>query len=187
MLMRVLFFFKQYCQLSACSCPSRWWWLGCLCPQYCVVRCCCCVKLSLMFLVLCLRFVFVEYSTLGTDGLDNWGTWWFGCVIDFVCRVLLLVYSGTLKLAGAPVVVLSVVAIDVFSFNARSFIWISWRISLDLLLLPKFVIALEQSTIAAINLSACIMVVQVIFLWLKCIVSVKISFWVDFMWHICVR
>ena len=48
-------------------------------------------------------------------------------------------------------------------------------------------IALEQSTISAITLSACVMVGWVRFLWLKCIVSVKRSLLVDFMWNLCVQ
>ena len=54
--------------------------------------------------------------------MDNWGTSGFGGVIDLVCCVLLLVYSGTLELAGAHVVVVGVVAIYVLCCNARSFI-----------------------------------------------------------------
>ena len=33
--------------------------------------------------------------------------------MDLVCRVLLLVYNGTLELAGTPVVIRVVVALDV--------------------------------------------------------------------------
>ena len=143
-------------------------------------------NLVLSSLVLCLRFVFVDCYTLGTDGVDNLGTWGFGFVIDLVCCVLLLVYSVTLKLAGAYVVVVGVVAIDIFCCNARSIIWISCCISLALLLFTKFFIDLAQSAIAAITLSACVMVGQVRLFWLKCIVSVKRLFLVDFMWHLCV-
>ena len=143
-------------------------------------------NLVVCFVVLCLRF-FVDFSTLGTDGVGNWGTWWFGCVIDLVCRVLLLVYSGTLDHSGAHTVVVGVVAIDVLFCKARSVIWISWRIYPDPLLLPKSFIALAQSTIAAITMSECVMVGWVRFLWLKCIVSVKRSLLVDFMWYRCVR
>ena len=95
-------------------------------------------NLVLCFLVRCLWFVFVHWSTLGTDGVDNWGTWGFGGVMDIFCRVLLLVYSGTLRISGAPVVVVGAVALDVLCCNARSFIWISCRISSPPLLLPKF-------------------------------------------------
>ena len=141
----------------------------------------------LCFFVLCLRFVFVNFSTLGTDGVDNGGNWRFGCVIDLVCRVLLLTYSVTLELSGLHVVVVGVVAIDIFCCNARSIIWISCCISLALLLFTKFFIDLAQSAIAAITLSACVMVGQVRLFWLKCIVSVKRLLLVDFMWHLCVR
>ena len=144
-------------------------------------------NLVLCFLVLCLRFVFVDCSTLGTDGVDNWGTWEFVCVLDLVCRVFLLVYRGTLDLAGAHIVGVVFVATDFVCCNARSVIWISWIISSDPLILTKFLIALVQSAISAIALSACVMVGRVRFLWLKCIVSMKRSLLVDFMWHLCVR
>ena len=68
---------------------------------------------------MCLWFVFVDRLTLGTDGVDNWGTRGFGGFIDLVCSVLLLVYSGTLELAGAPIVVVGAVALDVLCCNAR--------------------------------------------------------------------
>ena len=63
----------------------------------------------------------------------------------------------------------------------------SCQISLPPLPFPKFLIALVQSAIADITLSACVMVGQVSFLWLKWIVSVNHLLLVDFMWHICVR
>ena len=44
-----------------------------------------------------------------------------------------------------------------------------------------------QSTISAINLSTCVMVGRVIFLWLKCTVSVNRSLLAVFMFHLCVR
>ena len=47
-------------------------------------------------------------------------------------------------------------------------------------------IALAQSDISAITLSACVMVGRVRFLWIKCIVYVKRSLLVDFMLHLCV-
>ena len=139
----------------------------------------------LCFLVRCLWFIFLIWSTLGTDGLDNWNTWGFGGVIDLVCHVFLLVYSSTFDIAGAAVVVVGDVVLDVFCFNARSVIWISCRISSPPFLFLKFFIALAQSDIAAITLSACLVVGRVISLWLKCMVSVKCSLLVDFMWHIC--
>ena len=52
-----------------------------------------------------------------------------------------------------------------------------------LLLLPTFLMALAQSAIAAIILSALVIVGYVIFLWLNCAVSVKRSLLVDLMWH----
>ena len=115
-------------------------------------------NLVLFFLFLCSWFVFVDCSALGTYGEDNWVTWGFGCVIYLVCCVLLLMYSSTLKLAGAPVVVVGVVTIDVLCCNARSVIWISCRIYLAPFLLPKFLIALAQSAISCINLWPCVMV-----------------------------
>ena len=143
-------------------------------------------KLVFCFLVRCLCF-FLVWHTLVTHGADNWGTWGFGGVMDMVYRVLLLVYIGTLKLTGAAVVYVGAFELAVLCCNARSVIWISCHISSPPLLLPKFFIALAQSAISAITLSECAMLVQVSFLWLKCMVSVKRSLLVDFMWHICVR
>ena len=37
--------------------------------------------------------------------MDNWGIWEIFGVMDLVCRVSLLVCSGTLDLAGTPVVI----------------------------------------------------------------------------------
>ena len=95
----------------------------------------------------------------------------------------LLVYSGILELAGASVVVVFYVLFCI----ALSVILINWRISLPPFPSPKFLIALVQSAISAITLSSCMMVGRVSFLWLKCMVSVKCSLLVDFMWHLCVR
>ena len=61
------------------------------------------------------------------------------------------------------------------------------RIYFPPLPIPRFFIALAQSSIADITLSACVMVGRVRFLWLKWMVYVKRSLLVDFMWHICVR
>ena len=107
--------------------------------------------------------------------------------MDLVCRVSLLVYIGTLELAGTPVVIGVDIALYVLPCIARSVILISCRISLLQLTFPKFFIVLAQSAIAVITLSACVMVGQVIFLWLKCMVYVKRLLLVDFMWHRCVR
>ena len=52
-----------------------------------------------------------------------------------------------------------------------------------LLLLPTFLMALAQSDIAAIILSAWVIMGRLIFLWLNCAVSVKRSLLVDLMWH----
>ena len=101
--------------------------------------------------------------------------------------LLLLVFSGTLNLSGSNICVLGFSAIYVLCWIARSVILISWLISSDPLPLPKFFIALEQSSIAAITLSECVMVVRVRFLCIKCIVSMKRLLLVDFMWHLCVR
>ena len=54
--------------------------------------------------------------------MDNWGTRGFGGVIYLFCRVLLLVYIGTLELAGTPVVVVGAVALDVLCCNTLSVI-----------------------------------------------------------------
>ena len=98
-----------------------------------------------------------------------------------------LVYSGILELSGAPVAVVFAVALDVLFFIALSVILIRCHISLPLFLLPKFLIALAQSAIAAINFSACVMVGWVSFLWLKWMASVKRYLLVNFKWHLCVR
>ena len=99
-------------------------------------------NLVLCFLVQCLCFVFVHWSNLGIDDVDNWGTWGLGGVIYLVCRVSLLVYYGTLELSGAPVVVVFTVALDVLFCIALSVILISCRVYLPPFLLPKFCIAL---------------------------------------------
>ena len=84
--------------------------------------------------------------------MDIVGNWGFGCVIDIVwCVLLLLVYIGTLKLFGSHVVVAGVAAIDVLCSIARSVIRIGRFISLDPLPLPKDFIDLAQSAIAAIT------------------------------------
>ena len=73
------------------------------------------LNLALCLFVLCLCLAFAGCSTLGTEGVENVGNWVFGCVVDLICRVLLmLVYSGTLELAGLHVVVVGVVAVDFF-------------------------------------------------------------------------
>ncbi len=48
-------------------------------------------------------------------------------------------------------------------------------------------IAFVQSAIAFMTLSAWVMVVLVMFLWLKLIVSETCSLLVAFMWHLCVQ
>ena len=55
------------------------------------------------------------------------------------------------------------------------------------LILPAFLMALMQSAIAAIILSAWVIVGRVIFLWLNYAVSVKRLLLVDLMWHKWVR
>ena len=145
-------------------------------------------NVDIWFLVLCLSLAFIDCSSLGTAGVENVGNWVFGCVIDHVCRVLLLlVYSGTLDLDGLLVFVEGVVAIGVFCCTTRSVVLIIWLISLYRLTWPKYFIALAQFAISAITLSTCVMEGLVSFLWLKWIVSVKRSLFVDFMWHLCVR
>ena len=64
----------------------------------------------------------------------------------------LLVYSVTLDLADTSVVVVGAVALDVFFCNARSVVLIICHIYSPPLLLPKFLIALDQSAIATITL-----------------------------------
>ena len=98
-----------------------------------------------------------------------------------------MLFSGTLKIAGSDAVVLVVSAIDGLWWIDLSVIRKSCFILLETLPLPKFLMALAQSAIAAITLSACVMVGRVIFLWLKCTVSVNRSLLVVFMWHRCVR
>ena len=144
-------------------------------------------NLFLCFLVRCLWVVFVDWSTLVTHGVDNWGAWGFGGIIYIFCCVLLMVYSGTLELAGASVVVVGYVSLALLCRNACYVNWISCRISSPPLLLSKFFISLAQSSVAAITLSECVMVGRVIFLWLKWMVYVKSLLLVDFMRHRCVR
>ena len=78
------------------------------------------LNVDLCLLFLCLRLTIVDCYNLGTDGVDIVGNWVFGCVIDLVCRVLLLlVYSGTLKIAVSNAVVASVAEIYVLCCIAR--------------------------------------------------------------------
>ena len=88
------------------------------------------LKVYLCLLFLCLRLTFIDCSALGTDGVDIVRNWVFGCVVDIVLLVLLLlVYSSTLELVGLHVVVECLATIDVLCSIARSVIWISWFIS----------------------------------------------------------
>ena len=130
-------------------------------------------NLVLCFLVWCLCFVVLEWSTLRSDGIDNWGIWEIFGVMDLVCRVSLLVYSGTLEIDGTPVFIGVDAVLDILLCIARSIIWSNFRIPFSPFPLPKFFIALAKSSIAAINFSACVMVGWVSFLWLKWMVSVK--------------
>ena len=139
-----------------------------------------------LWFLFCVYVFFVDCSTLGTDGVENGGDLGFGCVIDIVFCVLLLAYIVTLELAGSHVVVVGVVEIGMLCCIACSIIWIIWLIYSDPLLLPNSFIDLAHSDIAAIAFSACVMVGWVRFFLLKCIVSVKLSLLVDFMWHLCV-
>ena len=107
--------------------------------------------------------------------------------MNLVCYVSLLVYSGTLESNGTPVVIGVDVALYVLLCIACSVILSSCRISSPPLPLPKFFIALAQSDIVAITLSAFVMVGRVSFLRLKWMVSVKRLMLVDFMWYLCVR
>ena len=143
-------------------------------------------NLVLCFLVLCLQFVFVDCSALETDGVDNWGTWVFGCVVYLVCRVLFLVCSGTPELAGAHVVVVGVVAIDVFVatralwsesdgtfLRIRCYFPIFYCFGAVLYFCHHFFSMCDGGSGE--------------FLWLNCIVYVKRSLLVDLIWHLCVR
>ena len=94
----------------------------------------------------------------------------------------LLVYSVTLEISGAPVVVV----FDVLFCIALSVILINCRISSPPLPFPKFLIALAQSAVVDITLSSCVTLGWVSYFWLKVMVSVKCSLLVNFMWHICV-
>ena len=179
------------CYSCAFSCPTCWWCFGLLCSRYCVVRWCCCVNQRFMplfyvFMFLCLAAV--DCSILGTIGVDIVDNCWVGCVIDIVwCKLLFLMFSGTLDISVSNVVVVGVAAIDVLWWIERSVIWIICLISSDMLPLPKFLIALAQYSISVITLSACVMVGWVIFLCIKCTVSVNCLLLVNFMWHLCVR
>ena len=54
--------------------------------------------------------------------MDNWGILEIFSVMDLVCRVSLLVCSGTLELAGTPVVIGFDFALDILLCIARSVI-----------------------------------------------------------------
>ena len=98
----------------------------------------------------------------------------------------MLLFSGTHELSGSHSVVVSVSAIYGLWCIAFSVIRKIYLISSYPLPLPKFFMALAQSAISGIALSAYVMVVCVSSLWLKCTVSVNRSFLVVFMWHLCV-
>ena len=84
-----------------------------------------------------------------------------------------MLVSVTLEVTGLHAVVVGVSAMDGLWWIALSVIQKSWCILLDPLPLPNLLMALAQSAISAITLSACVMVGRVIFLWLKCTVSVN--------------
>ena len=98
-----------------------------------------------------------------------------------------MLVSGTLELSGAYDVVVGVTAIYDLWWISFSVIRKSCFISSDPLPLPKFLMALAQSDIAAITLSLCVMVVRVSLLWLNCTVSVNRSLVVVFIWPLCVQ
>ena len=99
----------------------------------------------------------------------------------------MFLFSGTLELAGSHAAVVGVSAIYALWWIAFSVIRKSYLISSDPLPLPKFVMALAQSSISAIAFSAYVMVVRVSSLWIKCTVYVNHSFLVVFMWHLFVQ
>ena len=130
------------------------------------------VGLCLFFMILCLATV--DCSTLGNIGVDIVDKFWVDCVIDLVWRELLLVLvSGTLELAGLFAVVVGVTAICGPWWIAFSVSLTSCFILSDPLPLPNLLMALAQSSIDAITLSACVMVGHVCFMFLKCTVSVN--------------
>ena len=144
------------------------------------------VGLCLFFLILCLATVYC--STLRTTCVYIFDEFFLDCVIELVCReLLLLLFSGTLKLSGLLYVVVGFAAIDSLWWISFSVIRTSCFIFSDPLPLPKFLMALAQSDIPAITLSACVMVGRISFLWLKCTLSMNHSLLVVFMWHLCVR
>ena len=99
----------------------------------------------------------------------------------------MLLLIGTLETDGADAFVVGVAAMDglcwiYFLVNRKS-----CCISSDTLLLPKVLMALEQSDIAAITLFACVMVGRVILLWLNFTVSVYRLLLIVLIWHRYVR
>ena len=144
------------------------------------------VGLYIYFLSLCLATV--DCATLRNTGVDIVDKCWVCCVIDIDWHeLLLLLFSGTFKLSGSHAVVVGVIAIYDLWWIAFPVIWKSCFILSDTFLLPKFLMDLAQYYIAAITLSACVMVVRVSFLLLKCTVYVNRSLLVGFMWHLYAR
>ena len=129
-----------------------------------------------------------DCSTLRTTGVNTFEKNWVACVNDLVWRgSLLLLFSGTLKTDWADAFVVGVAAMDEFCCIASLVNLKGCCILSEPFPVPKFLMALAQSTISAITLSACVVVGRVIFLWLDCTVSVKRSLLVALIWHQCVR
>ena len=98
-----------------------------------------------------------------------------------------MLVSGTLELVGSHAVVVGVATIDGLWWIAIYIIQKSCCISSNPFPLTKFLMYLDQSAIAAITLFACVMAGRVIFLCLKCTVSVNELLLVVFMWHLCIQ
>ena len=142
---------------------------------------------------------FGVFSTLGTDVRDTLETSGVSLVIDLVIRlevssngcivftlgsewVMPSSYSTLVCGAGFDGVVMALLFLTAFCVSCRIFC-----ISYAPLLLPMFLIEMEQSAMAAIILSAWVMVGFVIFLCLNCAVLVNLSLSVVLMWQICAQ
>ena len=124
------------------------------------------------------------FSTLGDDAIGTLGTCCVGVLIDRVTRWLgsgasyhgsVIVAAGRTSLrvcSAGRVNFLATSAFVAIAFLVRR---CNYSISSAPFSLPIALIAFAHSAIAAIILSACVTVGLVIFLWLKCAVSVRRS------------
>ena len=135
-------------------------------------------------------------STLGDAAVGTLGTCCVGALVDRVIRWLgsgdswhgsFTVVAGRTSLyvcSAGRSNFLATSAFVVIAFSVRRY---NCFISSALFSLPVALIVFAHSAIAAIILSACVIVGLVIFLWLKCAVSVSRSLRVSLTWHKWVR